>query len=141
MSRRHEPEFALLDPKSLKVHEKTNPLRVVQVLMEVLRDGAFKDPVLVDAESGVVLDGHHRRFVALLLGLRKVPCWRIAYLSDEAVTVAPRRRKIPVSKEDVVRRGLSRKPYPQKTTRHHYQVPQMRPYSLRELRKDGQRDI
>lgn len=141
MERPLAPKLVFIDPRQLKSHEKTSPWRVVVVLMQMMMDGMLVDPIVVDARSGVILDGHHRRRAGILLGLRSVPCWEVDYLFDDSITVAPRRSRIPVSKHEVVRRGISGRPYPHKTTRHACRnLPSSAPYPLRVLkRQDGGR--
>ncbi len=127
-------KLIFVNPRELKTHERTGILRFVAAFVMIVREGAIINPLLIDEETKTILDGHHRHAVARLLRLRKVPCWAVSYLDDGAIEVEPRRRDIPVSKEDVVRRGTSGKVYPKKTTRHKYKVPSSRPFTLRELR-------
>lgn len=54
---------------SLKPHEKTDPKAVDQLAQEIETDGIQKDPIIVEKESRVVLDGMHR-----LAALKKLSC-------------------------------------------------------------------
>lgn len=45
---------------SLLPHEETIPAHVRQLAFEIERDGVQKDPIIIDKESGTVLDGMHR---------------------------------------------------------------------------------
>lgn len=129
--------FALIDPKELKPHERVGIMRALQVLLKILGDGAFTDPILIDEESKTILDGHHRRFVARFLGLKKIPCWTVDYLADASIELFPRRKNIFIEKTGVIQSALSGKPYPRKTTRHSYAVPAAPIFPLSQLRKES----
>lgn len=128
-------EVFLVDIEELKEHEKTSAVRVALVLASLVMKGAFTTPLLVDAASMTILDGHHRYAAARILGLERVPCWCVDYFDDASVALAPRRQAIAVSKEEVVRRGMAGDLYPRKTTRHAYEVPPAPLFTLRELRR------
>lgn len=127
------PGFALLDPRSLRTHEKVSLRRVFSLFFQITKRGAFTEPLLVDAVSGTILDGHHRHRVALLMRLKRVPCWVVLYLEDESITLSSRRKSFVVNKEEVIRRATVCEPYPRKTTRHAYTTPSITPHALREL--------
>jgi L-serine kinase (ADP) len=111
--------MTLHPPHSLKPHEHVSWLRVCTLAVQFLRTGIFDHPILIDAESRTILDGHHRHKVALILNLRRVPCHEVAYLDDESIAVTPRRH-IPVSKESVVKCAATGMLFPRKSTRHNY---------------------
>jgi len=46
-----------------------------------IREFGFTNPVLIDAENGIIA-GHGRVMAASKLGLEKVPCIRLAHLTD-----------------------------------------------------------
>jgi hypothetical protein len=46
-----------------------------------IREFGFTNPVLIDAENGIIA-GHGRVLAAQTLGLEKVPCIRLTHLSD-----------------------------------------------------------
>ena len=46
-----------------------------------IREFGFTNPVLIDAENGIIA-GHGRVMAASKLGLAKVPCIRLAHLTD-----------------------------------------------------------
>lgn len=109
----------LYSPHTLKPHEHVSWLRVCTLAIQFLRTGIFDHPILIDAESRTILDGHHRHKVALMLGLQRVPCHAVAYLDDESISVTPR-RCIEVSKERVVKCASVGELLPRKSTRHNY---------------------
>ena len=130
-----DAELRLIDPKELVGHERIGALGVAIVLWEIVRTGMFTRPILVDAPSKTILDGHHRRVAARILGLKKVPCWCVEYLADPSVTLVSRRPGMRVDKEEVVRRGAAGDLYPRKTTKHGYAAPESVAYPLRDLRR------
>lgn len=111
--------MTLHHPHTLKPHERVSWLRVCTLAVQFLRTGTFDHPILIDAESRTILDGHHRHKVALILNLQRVPCHEVAYLDDESIAVTPRRH-IPVSKESVVKCAALGMLLPRKSTRHNY---------------------
>jgi hypothetical protein len=127
-------QIALIDPKTLKPHEKVNYLRLFWLLIKISIDGVFTKPILIDLESKTILDGHHRHLVAQMLGLKRVPCWCIQYLQTNAISVEPRRTDISVSKEEIVERASLGNLYPHKTTRHIYTAPNSSSFPLYELK-------
>ncbi len=131
-----EPRFIFIRPKELVSHERTDLFNVISVLFGMLRTGAFTRPILVDLATRTILDGHHRRNAARIIGLRRVPCWCVEYLEDPSITLSARRKGIPVTKEEVLRRGKERRPYPKKTTMHGYEMPQTPAIALKDLLED-----
>ena len=57
-----------------------SPEQVAQIAGSI-REFGFTNPVLVDAENGIIA-GHGRIMAAQKLGLEKVPCIRLGYLTD-----------------------------------------------------------
>lgn len=129
-------ELSLIPPDLLRPHEKINPLRAVFLLIKISVGGKFITPLLVDAQSKTILDGHHRHWVAKKLGLKKVPCWSVDYFNDQTIFVFPRRTSIPVDKSKIVERAVAGNKYPHKTTRHEYVIPVAQLFTLSELRED-----
>ena len=71
---------------SLHPHEETIPSRVDRMVGRLLKDGVQKDPLIVDGETGVVLDGMHRLAAIARLGLRNAICGSVKY-NSRAVAV------------------------------------------------------
>jgi DNA modification methylase len=57
-----------------------SPEQIAQIAGSI-REFGFTNPVLVDAENGIIA-GHGRIMAAQKLGLEKVPCIRLGYLTD-----------------------------------------------------------
>lgn len=66
---------------SLLPHEETIPLHVERIASEVKQEGIQRDPIIVDAESGAVLDGMHRLAAFARLGLEGAVCCPVDYAS------------------------------------------------------------
>jgi len=57
-----------------------SPEQVAQIAGSI-REFGFTNPVLIDSENGIIA-GHGRVMAASKLGLAKVPCIRLAHLTD-----------------------------------------------------------
>ncbi len=101
----------------LIAHEETNPERLRQVLSDISERGVLELPLLVDRESSIILDGHHRFQALQSLGKKTVPVRLVDYLSAD-IEVYPRRSDIPVTKQIVLNTGKAHHLFPEKTTRH-----------------------
>ena len=101
----------------LKSHESVRKSHVKKLKDKVLHDDVFTSAIVVDEQTGVILDGHHRFRVAKELGFRKIPCLCVDYLMDKSIQVLPR-GTIYVTKEKVLGRALNNAVFPYKTTKH-----------------------
>lgn len=109
----------LVEIDKLRAHEKVSPERLVEVVKSVQDLGKVKKPVIVDKETLVILDGHHRVEASEKLGLEKVPVILVDYM-DTRVRVSLRRKELIETcvKMAVIKMGLSDKVFPEKTTKH-----------------------
>jgi len=108
---------ALVAVNRLRGHEETDPAAVRALIDELQARPVLQFPIVVDARTKVILDGHHRHAAFQELGLRKIPCLMVDYDSDD-IQVEARRADTPVSKADVRRRARAGDLFPPKTTRH-----------------------
>lgn len=104
----------------LRPHEETIPKKVEELERMTHRWKAYVLPLVIDRNTGVILDGHHRHQVALRLDLKCLPCVLVDYLGDESVEldVWPSCGKDSITKEEVVQAGLQEELFPPKTSRH-----------------------
>ncbi len=72
---------------TLLPHEQTIPEHVDKMVREIEREGVQKDPVVIDEDSGTVLDGMHRVAAFSRLGLENAVCCSVDY-SSAAVAVS-----------------------------------------------------
>jgi hypothetical protein len=123
----------LLKTSELKPHEQVIFMRGLFLLTRMFYAQVFTRPILVDAKSGVILDGHHRWWASKRLGLQLIPCYCVDYLNDTTVSCEPRRKNIPVSKALVIACASKGGTFPPKTTRHRYELPPSHSYEFKEL--------
>uniref|UniRef100_A0A7C1T6T8 Transcriptional regulator n=1 Tax=Thermofilum pendens TaxID=2269 RepID=A0A7C1T6T8_THEPE len=101
----------------LHPHEEVDPARLSELRSDILSTGLIRKPVLVESETLVILDGHHRVQVLKRLGKRLVPALLISY-NDPCVRVESWRSDWVVTKDLVLRAGLVGPLLPHKTSRH-----------------------
>lgn len=115
--RHYMRKVCLLNINRLKAHEQISLARgrVVQDLL--IRAGKFTQPIIVDKNTGVILDGHHRVFILKRLGCRKVPALAVNYQS-KIISVRGRRKNYRINKTIVLKTALNNQLLPYKTTKH-----------------------
>ena len=114
-------DIILIDIDSLRGHEEVIPDNLERRTNKLLEKGFYK-PIIVDRESLVILDGHHKWTAGKKLGLGRVPVVMVDYLDDVTVEVGvwPDCGRDSISKNDVLRMGKSEDVYPPKTSRHSF---------------------
>jgi hypothetical protein len=117
MTRREK--VSLVEVDRLRTHEAVRKRRVRELVEEIRKESGLKRPVVVDRDSLVVLDGHHRLAALREMGVKKAPVFLVDYFSDQ-VKVYLRRKELMMKliKEAVIRMGLSSQVFGCKTTRH-----------------------
>jgi ParB-like chromosome segregation protein Spo0J len=129
-------EFELIAPDQLRPHEAIDVARLEHLIEEIKSAGTFYPPLLVDRTSRVILDGHHRWRASSRLAFALVPCYTVDYFNDPTIRVMSRRPEIDVTKQSVIDMALSGHIYPEKTTRHMYDLPEsIEPVPLDRLRR------
>ena len=113
-------DVSLVALEWLKPHEEIKVKSRDKLLEMTKKWGGFTKPLLVDSQTGAILDGHHRHSVAVCLNLKRVPVILIDYLSDDQITVDtwPGSELESITKEDVIEMCLSDNLYPPKTSKH-----------------------
>ena len=109
----------LIEIGSLRGHEEVISDNLERRSSKLLDRGFYK-PIIVDRDSLVILDGHHKWTAARLLGLDRVPVIMVDYLLDESVNVDvwPGCGRESITKDEVLEMGLSEGVFPPKTSRH-----------------------
>lgn len=121
---KREPKRApimLANVSWLKAHEHVVSWdRVDGLRRATVQWDAYLEPLLVDVNTGAILDGHHRYHVGKQLGLETVPCVLVDYLGDESITVDvwPNCGRDSLTKQEVIDMSLSDDVFPPKTSRH-----------------------
>ncbi len=104
----------------LRPHEGTIAKKVDELERMTHRWKAYVLPLVIDKNTGVILDGHHRHQVALRLNLLCLPCVLVDYTGDDTVEldVWPNCGRDSISKKEVIDAGLLGNLFPPKTSRH-----------------------
>ena len=110
----------LVPVEILRPHEQTIPKKVDELEKMTHRWKAYVLPLVVDKNTGVILDGHHRHQVALRLGLQCLPCVLVDYLGDYSVELGvwPNCGRESLTKQEVIQAGLEEGLFSPKTSRH-----------------------
>jgi len=110
----------LVPMEVLRPHEQTIPKKVDELEKMTHRWKAYVLPLVVDKNTGVILDGHHRYQVALRFNLLCLPCVLVDYTGDDSIEldVWPNSGRDSITKDEVIEAGLFEKLFPPKTSRH-----------------------
>ena len=108
-------EVFLVPLSYLLPHEHVKRHRALEIRRNIEESGVFKRPIVVDRETGTILDGHHRFTAAKIVGIARIPAFLVKYASAE-IEVAGWRD--PVTKMDVLKAALTGKLMSPKTSRH-----------------------
>lgn len=110
----------------LKPLEKVFLYHLKNLSKMILSKGIVQTPIIADKKHGIVLDGSHRYIFFLMNGFKEVPVKFVDY-HDEHIRVGSRlihryliEEKMNISKEEVIKRGLSGNLFPPRTTRHFF---------------------
>jgi len=101
---------------ALLPHEHTDNENFRKIFCEIAKANAVF-PIIADERTLVVLDGHHRLESLKKLKAKRAPVILVDYFSED-VKVEQWRRDVPVSKEEVIRRGLKGELFLPKTSKH-----------------------
>ena len=106
----------------LKPHEEVKPRNVDKLHEMTLRWSAYTKPLLVDRETGTILDGHHRYHVGMRIGLSRLPVIKVDYLEDESIELDlwPASALESLTKQQIINTALSENLFPPKTSRHRF---------------------
>ncbi len=121
-------EVELVSPHHLREHEQTYPERRDEIVKQIREMGYVDYPILVDEDFNVILDGHHRAMAMRTLEVRRAPIIRVDYFDSSQIIVEPRPNCPidPLTKQSILRMGLSNDVFPAKSTRHVLQFPEQR---------------
>ena len=112
----NQKKICLINPNLLVPLENHSEERVKWLQEKVLEDREWKTAIAVAIEHNLIMDGHHRRQVALNLGLKFVPC---LFFSYKKIEVKSLRENEYVSSEHIMEKFRSNKKiYPYKTAKH-----------------------
>jgi hypothetical protein len=117
--REQQVEIFMVERETLKDHEEVIPSNLEKRVSKMMSKGFYK-PIVIDNDSKVILDGHHKWTAAKLLDLDLVPVIIVDYLQDDTVLVDvwPESGRQHITKEEVLEMGISDMVFPPKTSRH-----------------------
>jgi hypothetical protein len=78
--------FSLVDINKVKPHEDVIPESVKQISKEIDSDGVQLDPIIIDRNSMIILDGMHRLAALKYLGAKRILTFSVDY-TDSLITV------------------------------------------------------
>lgn len=105
-----------VDVNDLNEHEEINLNRVREVY-DIIQTNMSVHPILVDNDSKVILDGHHRYNALRKIGVSRIPVFFIDY-GSKYVMLDSWRIDLKVTKDEVIKMGKSNDLFPPKTSRH-----------------------
>ena len=110
-------KFQLIKIEKLKPHEHVSKRRVTEVSQMIKKAEKFTEPILVEKNTLVILDGHHRVQAMKKMGYKKIPAKLVDYTD---VKVSLRRKDFPsaVIKEFVLFLSSKNIILPKKSTKH-----------------------
>jgi len=76
-------KICLAQTETLKPHEQSLPYFVAKLREEIKKDKCVIHPVIVDAATGLVVDGTHRVEAALKLRIPRIPVYTVDYFSEK----------------------------------------------------------
>jgi len=112
----NQEKIQKIDLRKLNPHEEIIEENLKEVLNSLKLEKKLKEPILVDKETKVILDGHHRVQAFKILGIKEIDCKLLDYTSEEIEVTSRRANKI--TKEKVIEKGLSNNLFPPKTSKH-----------------------
>lgn len=110
-------KIQIIPIKKLKPHEKTNRINLKKIKCRLCEEGQLINPVIVDRDNLIILDGHHRVSALAELGYKKIAAYLVDY-SSERIKVLPRRSNIKISKEIIIKKAQAGEVFPYKTSKH-----------------------
>lgn len=99
-------KISIIKNALLKQHERIDQKHLKEVYLGIKKSGFVRDPIIVDKNTKVILDGHHRYNALKMLGLSKVPAFLVDY-NDESIKVKSWRVGEKITKHLVISAGLT----------------------------------
>jgi len=111
-----ENKVELIEIDKLKQHEQINEAYCNELLKDIQING-YVEPIVVDKETFIILDGHHRYTILKLMKFKNIPVHLINY-QDRGVKVSSWKKNENITKDEVITMGMSRNLFPPKTSKH-----------------------
>jgi hypothetical protein len=119
-------KYELIETKKIRGLEYVFPHHLKNLTNMILKAGYMTTPLIITEEHNIVLDGSHRHIFLLQQGYKYAPVCFVDYNSDDirVGTHLMHRHIIEgskgISKEEVIRRGITGDLFPPRTTRHFF---------------------
>jgi hypothetical protein len=119
-------KYELIETKKIRALEYVFPNHLKNLTEMILKSGHMTSPLIITEEHDIVLDGSHRHIFLLQHGFKYAPVCYVDYNSDDirVGTHLMHRHIIEgnkgISKEEVIRRGLTGDLFSPRTTRHFF---------------------
>ncbi|TMN38142.1 hypothetical protein CWB89_10930 [Pseudoalteromonas piscicida] len=110
-------EVKLIEVANILPHEEVDQAHVTMLEKKIVLDKIWTTPVVIDKNTQVLMDGHHRFEVAKRLRLAKLPCVVMCYERDE-IQISCRTSGDSLCYHTVIAAAKSANKFPIKTTRH-----------------------
>ena len=111
-------KITIIKNNLLKQHEKIRKNHLNQLFEQIQKDGFISDPIVADKNTMVILDGHHRFNAIKLFGLTSSPVYLVNYKSKKIKVTSWRKGGEKITKQLVMKAGLSGNLLRPKTSRH-----------------------
>lgn len=114
-----QPEIILVPTNSLIHIEGFSKKRVNWLVDKIIKDNHWTNPLAIDSDYHLVLDGQHRMEAAKFLGFKNVPVIKYDYSNVKLWSLRP---NYEFDWKEVTRRSLAGMPYPYKTVKHEFDM-------------------
>ena len=116
----------LLKLAQLKPHEKFCHSNFEYWLEHIRKAQFWSEPILVERQHKIIMDGHHRYQIALALKLKYIPCIVTSY-ANQFLSVAAYRNASPLSSEQIINAATCGILMEKKSSRHQlaFKLPQI----------------
>lgn len=88
----------------------------MEIKSDILKKGILEKPIVVDKNTNIILDGHHRFNIFKQLDLKKIPVFFINYQANDIILDTW--KKVKLSKADIIKIVEAGEKFPYKTTKH-----------------------
>ena len=119
-------KYVLIETKKIKALEYVFPHHLKNLTDMILKSGYMTTPLIITKEHNIVLDGSHRHIFLLQQGFKYAPVCYVDYNNNDirVGTHLMHRHLIEgdkgISKEEVIKRGITGNLFPPRTTRHFF---------------------
>jgi hypothetical protein len=111
-------KISIIKNSLLRQHEKIRKHHLEELSSQIKKDGFISDPIIVDKNTMIILDGHHRFNAIRQLGLTSSPVYLVNYKNRKIKVTSWRKGGEKITKKLVIKAGLSGSLLRPKTSKH-----------------------